>query len=96
MNLREQILEESLKLFSLKGFLSTSMNDILTACQTSKGGLYNHFPSKEALFGDCTRIFLESLTLPDPAALARISEPVTRLGQHLHSLSGKTPQSACA
>lgn len=52
MNLREQILEESLKLFSLKGFLSTSMNDILTACQTSKGGFYNHFPSKEALFGE--------------------------------------------
>ena len=52
MNLREQILEESLKLFTLKGFLSTSMNDILTACHTSKGGFYNHFPSKEALFGE--------------------------------------------
>ena len=52
MNLREQILEESLKLFTLKGFLCTSMNDILSACQTSKGGFYNHFPSKEALFDE--------------------------------------------
>lgn len=52
MNLREQIIEESLKLFTLKGFLSTSMNDILSACHTSKGGFYNHFPSKAALFGE--------------------------------------------
>lgn len=49
MNLKEHILEESLKLFSLKGFLSTSMSDILKASGTSKGGFYNHFASKEAL-----------------------------------------------
>jgi len=49
MNLKEHILEESLKLFSLKGFLSTSMSDILKACNTSKGGFYNHFASKEVL-----------------------------------------------
>jgi len=39
-----------LKLFSLKGFLSTSINDILKAANTSKGGFYNHFASKEDLF----------------------------------------------
>lgn len=50
MSLRERIIHESLRLFSLKGFLSTSIDDILTAANTSKGGFYNHFPSKEALF----------------------------------------------
>jgi len=50
MNLKEKIVHESLKLFSLKGFLSTSMNDILEAAGTSKGGFYNHFSSKEDLF----------------------------------------------
>ena len=50
MALKETIINESLKLFSLKGFLSTSLNDILTAANTSKGGFYNHFASKEALF----------------------------------------------
>ncbi len=50
MTLKEKIIHESLKLFSLKGFLSTSMNDILQAANTSKGGFYNHFKSKEDLF----------------------------------------------
>ena len=50
MELRQRIILESLRLFSLKGFLSTSIQDILTAAGTSKGGFYNHFKSKEELF----------------------------------------------
>jgi TetR/AcrR family transcriptional repressor of nem operon len=50
MNLKEKIIHESLRLFSLKGFLSTSLQDILEAAHTSKGGFYNHFGSKEDLF----------------------------------------------
>lgn len=50
MNLKEKIIHESLKLFSLKGFLSTSIDDILNATNASKGGLYNHFKNKEELF----------------------------------------------
>ena len=50
MNLKEKIIHESLKLFSLKGFFSTSIHDILKAANTSKGGFYNHFSSKEDLF----------------------------------------------
>ena len=50
MNLKETIIHESLKLFSLKGFLSTSIHDIMLAANTSKGGFYNHFSSKEDLF----------------------------------------------
>ena len=49
MDLKERIIQESLRLFSLKGFLSTSTHDILKAAGTSKGGLYNHFQSKEDL-----------------------------------------------
>jgi TetR/AcrR family transcriptional repressor of nem operon len=49
-NLKATIIHESLRLFSLKGFLSTSIEDILTAANASKGGFYNHFPTKEALF----------------------------------------------
>jgi TetR/AcrR family transcriptional repressor of nem operon len=50
MDLKETIIIESLKLFSLNGFLSTSIQDILKASGASKGGLYNHFSSKEDLF----------------------------------------------
>lgn len=48
--LKQKIIHESLKLFSLKGFLSTSLHDIISASGTSKGGFYNHFSSKEDLF----------------------------------------------
>jgi AcrR family transcriptional regulator len=50
MSLKEKIIHESLKLFSLNGFLSTSLLDIISAAATSKGGFYNHFTSKEDLF----------------------------------------------
>ena len=49
-NLKERIIHESLRLFSLKGFLNTSIEDILAKANTSKGGFYNHFKSKDALF----------------------------------------------
>lgn len=48
--MREKIIQEALRLFSMKGFLSTSISDILEAARISKGGLYNHFKSKEELF----------------------------------------------
>jgi TetR/AcrR family transcriptional repressor of nem operon len=50
MTLKDRIIHESLRQFSTKGFLSTSITDILEAVGTSKGGLYNHFKSKEELF----------------------------------------------
>jgi AcrR family transcriptional regulator len=49
-NLKITIILESLKLFSLNGYLNTTIQDILSAAQTSKGGFYNHFSSKEDLF----------------------------------------------
>jgi TetR/AcrR family transcriptional repressor of nem operon len=50
MLLKNLIIHESRKLFSLNGFLSTGINDIIAASETSKGGFYNHFSSKEQLF----------------------------------------------
>ena len=50
MTLKEKIVAEALRQFSTKGFLATSTVDIIQAAGTSKGGLYNHFKSKEQLF----------------------------------------------
>lgn len=50
MTLKDRIIHESLRQFSTKGFMSTTINDILEAVGTSKGGFYNHFKSKEELF----------------------------------------------
>lgn len=50
MTLKEKIIYESLRQFSAKGYLSTSITDILDAAGTSKGGFYNHFKTKDQLF----------------------------------------------
>jgi AcrR family transcriptional regulator len=50
MSLKDRIHHESLKLFSTKGYLNTSISDIMQAADTSKGGFYNHFESKDDLF----------------------------------------------
>ncbi len=50
MGLKDRIIHESLRLFSLKGFVGTSIEDILRQANTSKGGFYNHFKSKDDLF----------------------------------------------
>ena len=50
MNLKENVIHEAQKLFSLNGFLNTGIKEIIEAAGTSKGGFYNHFASKEDLF----------------------------------------------
>jgi AcrR family transcriptional regulator len=47
---RKSIIEESLRLFCVKGYYNTSINDILDATGLTKGGFYGHFRSKEALW----------------------------------------------
>lgn len=45
-----------------------------------------HFPTKEALFQDCTRKFGESLVLPDVEALATIADTTEQLEQCVSEL----------
>ncbi|MDZ7665660.1 MAG: TetR/AcrR family transcriptional regulator [Desulfotignum sp.] len=47
---KENIVEKSLQLFSVKGYYNTSINDILEATQLTKGGLYGHFKSKDEIW----------------------------------------------
>lgn len=48
---REEILHAAWKLFITKGYASTSLRDIARAAgDRAASGIYNHFPSKEALF----------------------------------------------
>ena len=47
---RQEIVEASLQLFSVKGYYNTSISDILQATGLTKGGLYGHFGSKEEIW----------------------------------------------
>ena len=89
MNLKEKIVHESLKLFSLKGFLSTSIHDILEASNTSKGGFYNHFASKEDLFfhvlDEARRIWREK----NLSGLDEIEKPLKKITKLLENFRDK-------
>jgi AcrR family transcriptional regulator len=45
-----QILDAALQEFSRRGFTAARMDDIAQRCGLSKGGLYAHFDSKDAIF----------------------------------------------
>jgi TetR/AcrR family transcriptional regulator, transcriptional repressor for nem operon len=46
---RTQILEQSASLFNRYGYAATSLSDVMAATGLEKGGIYNHFSSKEDL-----------------------------------------------
>ncbi len=46
---RTQIIEMAEHFFFTKGYENTSVNDIINAANTSKGGFYHHFNSKQAV-----------------------------------------------
>jgi AcrR family transcriptional regulator len=46
---REKIIERSAGLFNCQGYFGASMSDIMRATGLHKGGIYNHFESKEEL-----------------------------------------------
>lgn len=48
-NTKERILEEALKLFSQKGYIGTSMNDIATKLGVTKAALYKHYTNKQEI-----------------------------------------------
>jgi AcrR family transcriptional regulator len=46
---RRAVLTEALKLFAERGYAAVTMEDIARAAGLTKGGVYFHFPSKEAV-----------------------------------------------
>ncbi|MEC0240858.1 TetR/AcrR family transcriptional regulator [Paenibacillus dokdonensis] len=47
---RQKVADAARTLFGQKGYASTSIEDIVTATQISKGNIYYHFKNKEGLF----------------------------------------------
>lgn len=47
---REKIIRSAYELFLEKGFHGTSMRQIAAHCGLAVAGIYNHFPSKEAIY----------------------------------------------
>lgn len=46
---RETLLRTATRVFAQRGYSAAGMDEIASAAETSKGGLYFHFPTKQAL-----------------------------------------------
>lgn len=86
MTRQERILDAALDVFAEAGYQRATVDDIASTAQTSKGGIYFHFPGKDAIF----------LALLDRSAnllLARVAErvsaepdPISKVDAALRSL----------
>ena len=80
---RQDILQAALKLH-WDGI--TEFEPLAREAGCSLATLRKHFPSKEILFGSCTRAFAETVTMPDLTALGSIIEPAQRIERSVSEL----------
>ena len=83
MSLKEKIITESLKLSSLKGVLRTLVSDILAATNSSKGGFYNHFRSKDDLYLAVLKKAKNVWRERNLDGLTEIENPIDKIKKHL-------------
>lgn len=63
MDTKSLIIDIATKLFQQKGYKGVGLNEILKACNISKGSLYHHFPNgKEELLIACLQSLNEEIT----------------------------------
>jgi AcrR family transcriptional regulator len=75
---RERILDAAFSAFAKRGYRDTAVDDIAAAAETSKGGIYFHFPSKEAIFRELMQTTADKLVARVERAVALETEPVAK------------------
>jgi TetR/AcrR family transcriptional regulator, fatty acid metabolism regulator protein len=89
---RQKVLDAALRVFAERGYSETAVDEIARASETSKGGLYFHFPSKQALFLALLDEASDALLGRVEAAMAAEPDPLARgdaaLREVLHVFGG--------
>jgi len=75
---RERILDAAFSTFARAGYREASMDAIAASAETSKGGVYFHFPTKEAIFRELMRTTADKLVGKVERAVAAESDPIAR------------------
>jgi AcrR family transcriptional regulator len=75
---RERILDAAFHAFAIRGYRDTAVDDIASAAETSKGGVYFHFPTKEAIFRELMSTTADKLVGKVEREVALETEPVAR------------------
>ena len=79
---RERIVERARLLFNKHGFASVSIDEIMAEVGLTRGGFYNHFSTKEELYGEA----ITRSCLPKPSNAGRSINP-----PDLHSPASSSP-----
>jgi len=74
----ERILDAATRVFSAKGYHGTLVDEIASADETSKGGVYFHFPTKQAIFLALLDRLADTLRERVEVAVASESDPIGR------------------
>lgn len=75
---RQRILDAAVQVFTGKGYRDAGMEDIAAAAETSKGGVYFHFASKQALFLNLLDRMAALLVEHTERAIAEEPDPLAR------------------
>lgn len=75
---RRRILDAALEVFSRRGYRDASIDEIAGASHTSKGGVYFHFPNKEAIFLTLLNRTAARLRQKIEAALEAHQDPIAK------------------
>lgn len=74
----ERILEAALRVFSQRGYHDTTVDEIAVESQTSKGGFYFHFPTKQTIFLALLDRMAALLRSRTEAAIAAEHDPISK------------------
>jgi len=86
---RRRIVERAAPLFNQRGFAGASMSELVTATGVEKGGIYNHFGSKEALALEALDYSVSLLVDSFGAALEGKEHAVDRLRAIVDTFAGE-------
>ena len=75
---QRRILDAALSVFSRRGYREASVDEIAIEAETSKGGVYFHFPGKQMLFRTLLDLSAKRLLERVQEAIAREHDPVAK------------------
>ena len=88
MRRRERILDAAFSVFSQRGYRQAGVDEVGRQAETSKGGVYFHFPTKESLFLELLRTTADRLTAKVERTIAPYDDPIERADVALRTVLG--------
>ncbi len=83
---RERILDAAFAVFSQRGYREAGVDEVGRQAETSKGGVYFHFPTKESLFLELLRTTADRLVGKVERSMAGIPDPIDRADAALRTV----------